>query len=112
MRWHTVAGLGLCLVGLAVSAGSYLFYRTRTLVPVDVPITLSLGHFSKEFTPNLTAPYEIEIKVKNDTANQNNLSLATLYCLLGMPRTISPEKCDNTPQSLRQRGLSPAVARS
>jgi hypothetical protein len=93
-------GLALLPVGLALAAGLHFWVRAHARRAVDVPINLSIGHCIVEFTPHLTAPYEISIDVDENIAKRNNFPLATLNCLLGMPRPIPLQKCDNTPSSL------------
>ncbi|MGA2962467.1 MAG: hypothetical protein ABSD96_12395 [Candidatus Korobacteraceae bacterium] len=86
-------GVALILVGLALPAGTYLWYHTRNRIPVDVPVTLASRHFTTEFELNLNDGYDIMLAVNNSLASQNDLSFRTLNCLLGMPNPTL--ECDD-----------------
>lgn len=72
---------GLILIGLAVAvyAACGVWSATRTYVPVNLPITMAVGHIrTPEFKVNLSATYLIEIEV------QKKIPFDTLNCLLGL----------------------------
>jgi len=84
-------GAALITAGLAVMGGRLAWINTRTWVPVDMPVSLSVGQVrTQEFKTNLKAEYIIEIEV------QKNISFDTLNCLLGINRS-HPEQCSDTP---------------
>jgi hypothetical protein len=56
-------GLGLLLAGLGSIAGVHLWHATRTFVPLDIPVSLSRGHFQTgEFLINVEALYSVTIE--------------------------------------------------
>ena len=84
-------GIALIIAGLVLFVGRVAWFRTRTCVPVRMPISLSVGHIrTSEFKLNLRKLYLIEIEV------QKRLPFDTLDCILGIGDAISG-KCDNIP---------------
>ena len=88
-------GLGLILTGIAALCVSALWSETRTWVPVDVPLSLTVGHIrTREFKINQNALYEIAVD------GERNIPYQTLNCLLGV-EDIYPERCKDTPSVIR-----------
>jgi hypothetical protein len=94
------------LVGLAFMAGGIALYGSwaiwlanRTNRPVDVPISMAIGHVrTREFKVNLNALYTIEIVV------QKKIPFDTLNCLLGlgMSSTSSAlQECPDRPSVVK-----------
>jgi hypothetical protein len=72
-------GLGFILTGIAAICSWALWSETRTWVPVDLPVSLTVGHIkTREFKINQNALYEIEIDA------ERNIPYQTLNCLLGV----------------------------
>jgi hypothetical protein len=98
MRITRIGWLGVALIiaGLAIVGGRSVWSKTRTWVPVDIPISLAEGQFrTPDFETNLKAQYIIEIKV------QKKIPFDTLNCLLGVERDHSQsEKCTNIPSAV------------
>lgn len=91
MRLLTKVGLGFTLAGVAVFAGWAGYLATRHYEPVNMPVSMSVGHVrTKEFRVNIKAPYAIAIEVRKD------IPFDTLNCLLGM-NTPSEKDCTGTP---------------
>src|SRR5882762_5303993 len=87
----TRLGLVSMSLGILVFSGLLLWWRTRTLSPVDIPVSMSLGHIrTPEFKINLDAVYLIEI-----TADQKKIPSNALFCLLGYKQLYS--ECPNSP---------------
>src|ERR1700739_778672 len=90
----TKAGLGLVILGFAVSGAWPAWTKTRNQVPIDVPLTLQAGKtLTEDFRLNLDGLYRIEILA--DT----NLPPETLQCLMGLQ--TDPARCN---------GMAPAIA--
>jgi hypothetical protein len=88
-------GVGFILTGIAAVCGWALWSETRTWVPVDTPISLTVGHIrTPEFKINQNALYEIAIDA------ERNIPYQTLNCLLGV-EDIYPERCKDTPSVIR-----------
>ncbi len=91
MRLTTKIGSGFVLVGLVLFGGWVLYLGTRHYVPIDMPVAMSVGHIrTREFTVNVSDPYEIEIEV------EKKIPFDTLNCLLGMSPS-SQEDCSDSP---------------
>src|ERR1700739_1443900 len=90
-----LVGLIFLAVGIVLYGTWIVWLSTRTDHPVDVPISMTIGHVrTREFKINLTAPYLIEIDV------QKKIPFDTLNCLLGtaMARTSTAlEECPDRP---------------
>ena len=88
-------GAGLVLMGIAAICSWALWSETRTWVPVDMPVSLTVGHIrTPEFKINQNALYEIAIDA------ERNLPYQTLNCLLGV-EDIYPERCKDTQSVIR-----------
>ncbi len=89
MRLTRTGWLGLILiaVGLVPLALWNVWFRTRSWLPVDIPISLSQGnHFSTgEFAINLEGRYEISVN-----ATAKNTTLDTLGSCLAMASGLAP----------------------
>jgi hypothetical protein len=86
-------GTAFLSVGIVLYLTWALWIVTRTERPVNMPISMAVGHFrTPEFKLNLNAPYRIEIEV------QKTIPFDTLNCLLGMARSSTElEECRNRP---------------
>jgi hypothetical protein len=88
-------GTGLILTGVAAICGWALWSETRTWVPVDMPVPLTVGRIqTREFKINQDALYEIGIDA------ERNIPYQTLNCLLDV-EDIYPERCKDTPSVIR-----------
>ena len=92
------------VIFLVVGIGAYgtwvLWLTTRTLRPVNIPVSMAIGHVrTREFKLNLSAPYTIQIEV------QKTIPFDTLNCLLGMamPRSSSTAlgECPDRPSVVK-----------
>jgi len=50
-------GIGLILLGITAYAGTARWMRTRTVYPVNIPVSLATGHIRTAFRLNLSAVY-------------------------------------------------------
>ncbi|MCU1308587.1 MAG: hypothetical protein JWN45_3282, partial [Acidobacteriaceae bacterium] len=88
-------GLLFLFLGALLFAGWVLWVKTRITRPVDMPVSMSPGHFrSREFNINLEAVYLIEI-----AADKNKIPADTLRCLLGYK--ILDSDCAETPSVVK-----------
>jgi len=88
-------GAGFILSALAAMSVWAIWSETRTWVPVDMPVSLTVGHIrTREFKINQNAFYEIEIEA------ERNIPFQTLNCLLGV-ESIEPNRCQDTPSVIR-----------
>ena len=63
-------GLGLFIVGVALTVASQYWLATRTFVPLDIPVSLARGHIrSGEFKINLDATYWIDMHLDPNSAS-------------------------------------------
>src|ERR1700693_5033534 len=70
-------GAGFILSALAAMSVWAIWSETRTWVPVDMPVSLAVGHIrTREFKINQNAFYEMEIEA------ERNIPFQTLNCLL------------------------------
>jgi hypothetical protein len=94
-----LAGFALVAGGIALYGTWAVWLATRTDRPVDVPISMAVGHVrTPEFKVNLNALYTIEIEV------QKKIPFDTLNCLLGlgMSSTSSAlQECPNRPSVVK-----------
>lgn len=75
----TKFGLALVALGIGVFAAWSIWAKTRTFVPVDVPVSLAAGQtISAEFNLNFDGLYLIEIEA------EKAIPLGTLHCLMGV----------------------------
>ncbi|MGA9393309.1 MAG: hypothetical protein WBV69_22965 [Candidatus Sulfotelmatobacter sp.] len=80
-------------VGLTVLFA--IWRSTLNTVPVEKPISLSVGHTRETFAVNFTGTYRLEIEA------ERKLPHATLQCLLGIRDYIPEGQCKNIPPVLR-----------
>jgi hypothetical protein len=94
-----LVGLIFVCVGIGVYGTWVLWLTTRTERPVNIPISMSIGHVrTREFKLNINAPYTIEVEV------QKNIPFDTLNCLLGMtmaPRSTDLQECPDSPSVVK-----------
>jgi len=92
-------GFLLVLVGIGTYGVWILWRLTRADQPVDVPISMAVGHIrAREFRINQNAPYTIGIEV------QKTIPFDTLNCLLGMAMGRSStalQECPDTPSVVK-----------
>ena len=87
-------GIALITAGIALTAGRIAWSQSRTYVPVDMPVSLSVGHVrTSDFKLNLRKLYLIEIEARKA------LPFDALNCMLGIKGVIS-DKCENVPSVL------------
>jgi len=83
-------GLGLIFTGVVWFGGSAWWESTRIWQPVDMPVSLSVGHLrTAQFKINVESTYSIGIAVEQDPDDEET------RCLLGI------EKCAGNPPALR-----------
>lgn len=74
MQLHGTARVGilaLC-VGLVVFVSVYYWVNTRTLVPLDIPVTLAAGHIrTGDFKINVEAYLSVQVRFPNCGADSN-----------------------------------------
>jgi|HubBroStandDraft_6_1064221.scaffolds.fasta_scaffold01624_4 biopolymer transport protein ExbD len=74
MRLHGTTRVGilaLC-VGIVVFVSVYYWVNTRTLVPLDIPVTLAPGHIrTGDFKINVEAYLSVQIRFPNCSADTN-----------------------------------------
>lgn len=93
--------MGLILVGagIALYGARVLWSCTRTDVPVDLPISMAIGHVhTSEFKVNRNAPYDIELEV------QKKIPFDLLNCLLGTSMAATStdlQECPDRPSVVR-----------
>ena len=62
-RARTLVGVGLAILGIAVFATVKRWIDTRSFVPVDIPVSLAVGHIrTGPFKINLKDEYQVRIK--------------------------------------------------
>jgi hypothetical protein len=93
------AGVLFVFVGVSVYGTWILWLSTRADHPVDVPISMTVGHIrTREFRINQNAPYTVDIEV------EKTIPFETLNCLLGitMARTSTAlEECPDRPSVVK-----------
>jgi len=73
------AGFTLVVLGIGIFGAWNLWTKTRRLVPVDIPVSLTSGQsIASEFTLNFDGLYLIEIEA------EKTIPLDTLHCLMGV----------------------------
>lgn len=94
-----LAGLALVASGVALFGIWAVWLAVRTDHPVDVPISMAVGHVrSREFKVNLNALYIIEIEV------QKKIPFDTLNCLLGLGTSSTSsalQECPDRPSVVK-----------
>jgi hypothetical protein len=90
--------LGLIFVAVLSWVGWTAWTKTRTWCPVDVPLSLSEGGLTttKDFTVNVSGPYDIAVEA---TANRD-VPLNKVVCSLGL-KPLWPEKTCPTKDVLK-----------
>lgn len=95
----SLAGLIFVAVGFALYGTWVAWIATRTDRPVDVPISMAIGHIrTREFKINLNAPFTIDIEV------QKTIPFDTLNCLLGTamaPTSTDLQECPDRPSVVK-----------
>lgn len=81
-------GVAALVSGIILAVACWVWLRTRRLVPLNIPISMSRGYVkSQEFRPNLDSGYYIEIEVSKSSSFKN------LDCLMwgcyGSPAIIN-----------------------
>ncbi len=94
-----LAGLALVASGVALFGIWAIWLATRTERPIDVPISMAVGHVrTGEFKVNLNALYIIEIEV------QKKIPFDTLNCLLGLGTSSTSsalQECPDRPSVVK-----------
>ncbi len=97
-RTKLVGVIFLC-VGIGVYGAWVLWLTTRTERPVNIPISMAVGHVrTHEFKLNMNAPYTIDVEV------QKKIPFDTLNCLLGMtmaPTSTALQECPDRPSVVK-----------
>jgi hypothetical protein len=97
-RAKLIGGLLICC-GIAPYGTWMLWLTTRTNVPVNMPISMSIGRVQTPFFKlNRDAPYDIEIEV------QKKIPFDVLNCLLGTamaPTSTELTECPNQPSVVK-----------
>lgn len=86
-----VLGIALVIIGIGLQTGFQRWYATRTLTPVNIPISLAPGQTTKTFNVNLTGTYHVNIHLDCDPngyyswpkGNCHRDSLQTRFVLYG-----------------------------
>jgi hypothetical protein len=87
-----LAGVALVASGVVLFGIWAIWLATRTDRPVDVPISMAVGHVrTREFKVNLNAVYIIEIEV------QKKIPFDTLNCLLGLGMSSTSSELQECP---------------
>ncbi len=93
-------GLIFLFVGIGVYGTWVLWLVTRTERPVNIPISMAIGHVrTPEFKLNMNAPYIIEVEVQKE-----KIPFDTLNCLLGMtmaPTSTDLQECPDRPSVVK-----------
>src|ERR1700688_1296843 len=74
MRLHGTARVGILalLVGILVFVSVHYWVNTRTLVPLDIPVTLAPGHIrTGDFQINVEAYLSVQVRFPNCSADSN-----------------------------------------
>jgi hypothetical protein len=98
-----LAGFTLIFLGIGAYGTSVAWLKTRTMAPVNIPISMAIGHVrTREFKVNVNMPYTIDIEV------QKTIPIQTLNCLLGTRVVGSSgtfEDCPDQPPVIRASWL-------
>lgn len=91
----TWTGIVLLVAGIAVSGSWAAWVETRITTPIDLPVSLKLGHaHTEKFKVNLHHAYIVEIEAKK------RIPFDELNCLLGVttdPANVLGKKCEKSP---------------
>jgi hypothetical protein len=95
-----LVGLTFVFAGIGVYGTWVLWLTTRTERPVNIPISMDIGHTrTREFKLNMNAPYMIEIEVQKE-----KIPFDTLNCLLGTamsPMSTNLRECPDRPSVVK-----------
>ena len=95
-----LVGLTFVFAGIGVYGTWVLWLTTRTERPVNIPISMDIGHTrTPEFKLNMNAPYMIEIEVQKE-----KIPFDTLNCLLGTamaPMSTNLRECPDRPSVVK-----------
>src|SRR5216684_5998893 len=95
-----LVGLTLVFAGIGVYGTWVLWLTTRTERPVNIPISMAIGHVhTREFKLNMNAPYTIAVEVQKE-----KISFDTLNCLLGMSMASTStalQECPDRPSVVK-----------
>jgi hypothetical protein len=73
------AGVLALILGVALSVSIYIWSQAMNAVPLDIPMSLSVGHIrTPDFRTSVNIPYDIDI------AFDSGIPLDELNCLTGM----------------------------
>lgn len=93
MQLKTKAGVALIILGVGILGIWNWWTKTRTFVPVSVPIPLVAGQgISSQFKLNFDGLYLIEIQA------DQTIPLDTLHCLMGID--ADPQRCKDAPPAI------------
>jgi hypothetical protein len=99
LQGTNLVGVIFLVVGVGVSGTWVLWLTTRTDRPVNIPMSMAIGHVrTSEFKLNMSAPYTIGIEV------QKTIPFDTLNCLLGMAMaraSTALEECPDRPSVVK-----------
>jgi hypothetical protein len=92
-----LVGIGFICVGIASYGSGILWFATRADRPVNVPISMAVGHVrTPGFKVNRNAIYTIKIEVKK------NIPFDTLNCLLGTAASSTElQECRDRPSVVK-----------
>jgi len=94
-----MVGFTFVAIGFALYGTWVLWLITRTERPVNIPISMTVGHVrTREFKLNMNALYTIEVEV------QKTIPFDTLNCLLGTsmaPMSTDLQDCPNVPSVVK-----------
>ncbi len=87
-------GIFALILGAALSASIYIWAGMMNAVPLDIPVSLLVGHIrTPDFRPSVNITYDIDI------AFDSGIPLDKLNCLIGM-NLQSVQPCTNQPSVL------------
>ncbi|MGB7731742.1 MAG: hypothetical protein WBL50_27235 [Candidatus Acidiferrum sp.] len=93
MQLKTKSGLALAALGIAILGAWNLWTKSRRLVPVDLPLSLTAAQpITSNFKLNFDGLYLIEIEA------QKTMPLETLHCLMGVE--ADPARCKDAPPAI------------
>ena len=87
-------GVLALILGMAVSVSIYFWLTMMNAVPLDIPVSLSVGHIrTPDFRTSVAIPYDVDI------AFDSGIPLDELNCLIGM-NLKSVQPCTGQPPVL------------
>jgi len=91
---HSRVGVLALVLGVALSVTIYIWSEMMNAVPLDIPVSLSVGHVrTPDFKTSVDIPYDIDI------AFDSGIPLDKLNCLIGM-NWQSVQACTDQPSVL------------